>query len=344
MREKFTPEEKKVLQTLEALRVVPERRAESHARGKEAFLAEARRMKSEGIPVSPAPVARLTVWNRLFGTKKEVFRMSPLVTLMLIVSLLFGGTGVTAVAAQNSLPDEPLYPVKLLTEQVRTELTTREQAQLALMLELANRRAEEANRLMAMGKAPSEALLARWQTHLEQATRLALQLGDEEARQALLRVQETLRQQMQWASSTASPARVREMLQEQQRLVEQGIAEPEQLRQRLRQNAPMQTAEPGENRNPWTDETPTPGSGYGPGPGTGDCTTCTPTGGGSQNPWTDETPTPGSGYGPGPGTGDCTTCTPTGGGSQNPWTDGTPTPGSGYGPGPGNESGGNRKP
>ncbi len=267
--------------------------------------------------------------------------MSPLVTLALIFSLLFGGTGITAAAAQSSLPDEPLYPVKLLTEQVRTELTTREQAQLALMLDLANRRAEEASRLMEMGKAPSEALLARWQAHLEQAMRLALQSGDEEARQALVRVQETLRQQMEWASSQPSPARLQEMLRQQQHLVEEGIVEPEQLRQRFRQGLPVQTSEPGGSRNPWTEGTPTPGSGYGPGPGTGDCSGCTPAGGSSQNPWTDETPTPGSGYGPGPGTGDCPQCTPSGGGSQNPWTEGTPTPGSGYGPGSG---GGSRKP
>ncbi len=342
MKERLSPEEADVLRALEALKPVPERRASSHAQGREKFLAEARTLIAEGIPVSRPPVSRLTVWNRLFG-RKEVFRMSPLITLALIFSLLFGGTGITAAAAQSSLPDEPLYPVKLLTEQVRTELTTREQAQLALMLDLASRRAEEANRLMAMGKAPSEALLARWQTHLEQAMRLAVRLGDEEARQALLRVQETLRQQMEGASSPSSPARLQEMLRQQLRLVEEGIAEPEQLRQRFRQGAPMQTSEPGGSRNPWTDETPAPGSGYGPGPGTGDCPECTPSGNGSQNPWTDETPTPGSGYGPGPGTGDCPECTPSGDGSQNPWTEGTPTPGSGYGPGPGS-GGGGRKP
>ncbi|WP_298010683.1 MULTISPECIES: DUF5667 domain-containing protein [Anaerolinea] len=340
MKDKGSPEEADVLRTLETLKTVPERSASSHARGREKFLAEARSLIAEGIPVSRPPVSRLTVWNRLFS-RKEVFHMSPLVTLALIFSLLFGGTGITAAAAQSSLPDEPLYPVKLLTEQVRTELTTREQAQLALMLDLANRRAEEASRLMEMGKAPSEALLARWQAHLEQAMRLALQSGDEEARQALVRVQETLRQQMEWASSQPSPARLQEMLRQQQHLVEEGIVEPEQLRQRFRQGLPVQTSEPGGSRNPWTEGTPTPGSGYGPGPGTGDCSGCTPAGGSSQNPWTDETPTPGSGYGPGPGTGDCPQCTPSGGGSQNPWTEGTPTPGSGYGPGSG---GGSRKP
>ena len=44
------------------------------------------------------------------------------IKLVLVLAVMFGGAGVTAAAAQSSLPNEALYPVKLLVEEVQLSL------------------------------------------------------------------------------------------------------------------------------------------------------------------------------------------------------------------------------
>ncbi len=69
--------------------------------------------------------SRHTGWKpNLFG-RKEPLRMTTLGTIILAISLILGGSGITAVSAQGSLPDSALYPVKLLTEDIQFGLTIR---------------------------------------------------------------------------------------------------------------------------------------------------------------------------------------------------------------------------
>lgn len=244
-------------------------------------------------------------------------------TVLLIVSLILGGSGITVAAAQSSQPDQGLYPVKILSEDVRSELTANEQARLRLALEFTNRRAEEIQAMVRAGKMPPDAVAARMQNEIDNALELAAGQPEQQALKSLEQIRQQIRNHEQSLLHLGSPAnppaeallnRTREMLRDRLRLCEDGIQDPnalrERLRERKREGGKPDQPPPG---NPWTTGTPTPGSGYGPGPGPGD---------GDGNPWTTGTPTPGSGYGPGPGDG-------------NPWTTGTPTPGSSYGPGPG---------
>lgn len=60
---------------------------------------------------------------------------------ILLVFLLASST--TVAAAGNSMPDEPLYPVKLATEQVRLVFTPSALGKIELFAELADRRVEE---------------------------------------------------------------------------------------------------------------------------------------------------------------------------------------------------------
>ncbi len=62
--------------------------------------------------------------------------------LMIIAILLVAGGG-TAAAASNSMPDSPLYPVKLATEQVRLTLTPSDMGKARLCAMLADRRVAE---------------------------------------------------------------------------------------------------------------------------------------------------------------------------------------------------------
>jgi len=311
---------------LEALRDVPARDAETAKRARSAFLSEAQR-----LAVSYRAKQRLNGWKALWmgiiPRKKEVSPMfSALTTVLLIVSLLLGGGGVTVAAAQSSQPDSWLYPLKVWSEDLRSDLTYNQQARLALMLDLSEQRTQEITAMVERGEVPPDPVLLRLQTHLQNALQLALAQDDAQAVQALERIRSRLEVQYQRLLLHASPAnptaqavlqRTRAMIQAHLQAVEEGLNDPQRLRERLRQGAPFtpgpleempqQPGKPGQGGNPWTEGTPTPGSGYGEGQG--------------GNPWTEGTPTPGSGYGEGQG--------------GNPWTEGTPTPGSGYGPGPG---------
>jgi hypothetical protein len=60
----------------------------------------------------------------------------------IVLALLLAGSG-TVVAAGNSMPDSPLYPVKLATEQAQLALNFSQMGKARLCAEMADRRVEE---------------------------------------------------------------------------------------------------------------------------------------------------------------------------------------------------------
>ena len=328
-------DERELSRLLQVLNDVSPRDPRAQAQGRAQFLSRAEQIAQAGVAVSPRAPLRHKEWNIQIPWRKEPIRMNVLATLILMVSLLFGGAGVTVAAAQGSAPDQPLYEIKLASEDARLQLTAREQTRLDLAMAFAERRIEEIDGLIRAGKTIPEWLVARWEQQVEFALRQAAEAGDESMTMELARLRERLQSQLQrveqWALAAPAPEeaqllRVQSRLQTRLRLVEEGIADPAGYRARVRAGRYDDQPNPTPG-NPWTEETPTPGSGYGPGPGA--CPECTPQGKGSEkpagsgNPWTTGTPTPGSGYGEGNQAG------------GNPWVEDTPTPGSGYGPGPG---------
>jgi len=354
-------------QKLAILRQVPPRDPRQAERGLAAFLEEA---KTCAQAVTSAPNRRHIGWmhalQHFFSAQKQEHSpmISSLVTFLLIATLVLGGGGTAVVAAQASQPGQPLYGVKLLSEDVRLGVSVGAQQDYLLALQFADRRTAEVAAAFQNGGSPDEALQLRYQNQLELAIQHALNLPDSQAAQALLQIhtrlqaQDGVLRQVRLKENAPGPAtvmaQVRQMLQERLRWAEKGAADPNQLREQLRRQpgapAPQRTGTPPSNgpkgpggsaqtrtpasppqSNPWTTGTPTPNSGYGPGPGPAQ--TRTPGNTPQVNPWTTGTPTPNSGYGPGPGPD--LTRTPANTPQSNPWTTGTPTPNSGYGPGPG---------
>jgi Domain of unknown function (DUF5667) len=333
-----------VVQQLEQLKSIPAREAQRAQAGRAAFLQEARQLaQAVSAPAELRPIEWKQKILSIFSTRKERSPMlSSLTTLLLVLTLIFGGSGITLASAQSSLPDQPLYNLKLWSEELRFNLARDPQAAWQLAESFAERRGTETQAMLAAGQAPSQAVQARYQSQIEQTTRLAAGLPADQALGALEQIRQQLRQQEQSLSqlqlqnntqAEAARQRLQSMLQARIRSVEAGIE-----RQQQRNGGPAQapgaagqpgaTLEPsdelnpggvlpaeattGAGGNPWTSATPTPYSGYGPGPGDGTCDACTPNAG-ENNPWTTGVPTPGSGYGPGPGDGTCETCTPAGG-------------------------------
>jgi len=332
-----------VVKQLEKLKSVPPRDAQRALAGRAAFLQEAGGLAQA---VSAAPEMRPIEWKQklhnLFSIRKEHSRMfTTLTTLLVALTLIFGGGGLTVASAQNSLPDQPLYNLKLWTEELRFNLASDPQAAWQLSLAFADRRSNEVQAMFSAGQPLPQAVQERYRSQVEQVVQLAAGLPDDQALPALeqtrqrLRLQEQALNQLQLQNDPQAQTvreRIQLMLQERLNWVDADI-ERQQHRHGIPAQIPAATSQPTE-----TPTTPPPASGYGPGPGDGSCDACTPNAG-INNPWTTGTPTPGSGYGPGPGDGSCDACTPAGSGS-NPWATGTPTPGSSYGPGPNPTQGG----
>ncbi|MBI5913545.1 hypothetical protein HY839_03870 [Candidatus Azambacteria bacterium] len=103
-------------------------------------------------------------------------RTVPALALALIITLVGSGSGVSF-AAQNAIPGETLYRVKLATEQVRIAVTPGKKAKAELHLGFASRRLQEIEQLIEQNggsrTAVSEAL-TRYEDELDESEALVI--------------------------------------------------------------------------------------------------------------------------------------------------------------------------
>lgn len=103
-------------------------------------------------------------------------RWATVVAIVLAVLLAGGGT---VVVASNSMPDSPLYAVKLATEEARLMLTPSELGKARLCAELADRRVEEIIYMAGKGDIQQiELVTQRLDERLEKLAVLASALGE----------------------------------------------------------------------------------------------------------------------------------------------------------------------
>jgi hypothetical protein len=95
------------------------------------------------------------------------------VALVVVMVVVLGGGG-TVAASSNSMPDEPLYSVKLASEQVQLSVTPSEIGQAELNAKFANRRTEEIVYMASKDDAQEVQIVAqRLNTNLTNITNLA---------------------------------------------------------------------------------------------------------------------------------------------------------------------------
>ncbi len=153
--------------------------------------------------------------------------MSVLTTLMLIVALVFGGSGAAYAAAQQALPDQPLYGLKVAGEDLQIQLTANEQNRLDLALKFSQSRVDEMEKMANAGKEIPASVQTRWQQQVQEAVQLASNMPEEGARtRAMLQVHEQLQTQAQLMNQADEPLmqQTRQMIQQQLRQVEQIMA------------------------------------------------------------------------------------------------------------------------
>lgn len=140
---------------------------------------------NEAINVTPSPEFKararyqLRVEMARSGEKKRrpflarQPRWAVAVVTALVVVLLGGGT-VLAADSENTLPGNPLYAVKLVTENVRLALTSSDFARAEVYATLVDRRTIEIERLMDRGKTElAQRTVARLKSHLANISSLS---------------------------------------------------------------------------------------------------------------------------------------------------------------------------
>lgn len=163
--------ENDIKQNLDKLDEIPERNPLKVQSAKNNFLSEARQLAGEASVSIPK-----NSWLNQLMTKKETFPMK-LITIATILSLLLGG-GISAVAAQDSLPGDILYPVKTFVEDIELRIATVPETGFAVALKHANYRFDEINTLVGEGRIVTEAQFYEWQHAFQKALQPGVETKD----------------------------------------------------------------------------------------------------------------------------------------------------------------------
>jgi hypothetical protein len=155
----------------------------------------------------------------------------------------FFSLGGTVYAAQASQPDDLLYPVKLLTEDIQVGLESDPQDRLDLHTSFANRRLQEIAAQIEAGEPVSEKALALLEKHTQKMLQEASQMGEQGLNNALRQIEENLQKQNQMMEQLqkrhphgGAPGLVKaqERIQERLQLIENGIKEPQGFLKNMR--------------------------------------------------------------------------------------------------------------
>jgi hypothetical protein len=212
---------------LARMKDVPVRDSNAAARGKAHFLAEASAMRPKPVQSRRRIISNRFAWQ------------AALVTLAVLILVFGGGVG-AALAAQDDLPSQPLYQIKLVTEDLRLDFTSGSQAKIDLLLQFADVRIDEMNQLVAQ----ESAIPAKATERLDSQVRLALELAagltdDGEMQDALTHIKTRLEEQtrnLAQGNGEAGEAlnQIRTMLQARLRMVDDGLVDQETFRYQVR--------------------------------------------------------------------------------------------------------------
>ena len=250
-------------QRLEELKDVPTRNPLQAASGRARFLNEVTKYEQA---VSSEIQARQSGW--IFPIRKEKLTMNAIVSLILAAALLLGG-GATVSAAQDDLPNQSLYQLKLWTENAKMAMTGDPQEQATLLMNMAQTRVQEMTALAEMGITPPDQVRERLEQHLQQTLKLAADMDEVTGEQTLLQLREQLQmqdrimEQLQLhVDADIEPllTRTRQMLQTHLQLVDEGLGVPQGFQHQMEnqmqygqdENAtpqPNQQGEPGFHQN-----------------------------------------------------------------------------------------------
>ena len=148
---------------LESLQETPARDSQRHEAGRVNFLSRAKNLQPRQTPTRTSKTR--------VGTSLKKSWLPSLATILAVVLFALSSIGGTVYAAQDSLPDDLLYPVNILTEDIQIGLESDPEDRLDLYASFANRWLEEIEAQILAGGEISDKALAR----LEKLSEMMLQ-------------------------------------------------------------------------------------------------------------------------------------------------------------------------
>ncbi len=224
----------KLQKLLESLQEVPARDLQQRHIGREKFLSQAKNIQPRR---TPARASKTRVGAPL--RKSWVPRLA---TILAVVLFALSSIGGTVYAAQDSMPDDLLYPVKTLTEDIQIGLESDPEERLDLYASFANRRLEEIEAQIQAGEEISPKALARLEKLSEKMLQQAAQVGEKGLENALRQVQGALELQNQLMTKLQKQipgpgeqglVQAQEKINSRLQLVENGLLEPQGFQEQM---------------------------------------------------------------------------------------------------------------
>ena len=233
---------------LNSLQEVPERGLQASHASRENYLAQVKSLK-------PRPAIQNKPSRRVGanGRRPLVARFAAIAAVLLVVLSSLGGT---VYAAQASGPDDLLYGVKTLTEEIQVSLETDPHDRLDLYASFASRRLQEIQAQVDAGEPVSEKALDLLEKHTQNMLQEAAQMGEEGLNNALRQIEQNLQKQNQMMAvmgkehpQGGAPGllKAQEKIRERLELVENGIKEPQGFRDTMRERK-EKSDNPGQNK------------------------------------------------------------------------------------------------
>jgi len=224
--------ESMVRERLDELKPIPARDPVIANRARAQFIANA---------VSASELPRHKGWSSIF--RKEQFAMNMLLSVLLIAGMLFGG-GATVSASQNDLPNEPLYVLKLWSEDVSVQLQNNPEAKVDRLMDLVQIRTQEITNLVDAGEVVPDQVQLRLEQHIKDALQICLTMDEPVLDRTLLQIRDRLqdrdRDMDRLLLHTHSQdallllTQTRTMLQQRLQLVNDGLLNHEMFRYAVR--------------------------------------------------------------------------------------------------------------
>ncbi|MCJ7715778.1 MAG: DUF5667 domain-containing protein [Anaerolineales bacterium] len=239
----------KLKKQLQSLQDIPSRGLQQSHIGKEKFLSQAK-----DIQTRPAPKQIRKTRGAVPLRRSWVPRLAGILAVLLIALFSVGGT---VYAAQGSLPDDFLYPVKTLTEDIQVSLESDPQDRLDLYTLFASRRLQEIQAQIEAGEEVSEKAMALLDKHTNKMLEEAAQVGEKGLQNALRQIEENLQKQNQMmeklqkqtpGSGAPGLINAQEKLRERLELVENGIDEPQGFQETMKERK-EKTDPPGQEKD-----------------------------------------------------------------------------------------------
>lgn len=174
--------------------------------------------------------------------------MNTIISTLLIMGLLFGG-GATVNAAQDDQPNEPLYELKIWSEDFGLRFQNGVEGKVNRLMELAQIRVQEMTSLNEANEPIPDQVRLRLEQHIQQALQICLTLDEPTLDRTLLQIRDRLQDQdrdmerlqlqtqdqlrLQTQDQLQLLTQTRTMLRDRLRLVDEGLLNHEMFRNRV---------------------------------------------------------------------------------------------------------------